>query len=499
MDQPTDRRSSESRSVDHRVLFAAIPTPYLVMTPDLVIVDANAAYLANVGRDLDDLRGRPVFEAFPPGEDALDEHGVPRVQVSLERARDTGRVDVMPLQRYDIPDPATGGTVRRFWSLISVPVLDDDGRCALVVQRAEDITDVVNERDRGETAEREQGQAWRRRVEQVETDLYARAQELTAAVQEKETAGRLLAALAEVALQISGAETVGELTEIVFRAGLPALGSVGGAVAVRTGDELALTITQLGEQARQTYARLPLEGSLPACVAARGSLVVIPDVEASQAYEGMADVLALTGTSAWVALPLSAGDRLLGSMTVGWVEPQVFTADRVELLRAFAAQCASVLDRLQVRQTEREAALAVLRVSETLQRSLLTAPPVVAGLDIAVRYLPASQIANVGGDWYDAFTTPDGALSLVIGDVAGHDEDAAAAMAQVRNVLRGVAQTLGEPPAAVLAGLDRALEGLRLTLLATVVLAQLVETPGGRRLTWCNAGHPPPLLLRADG
>ena len=158
-----------------------------------------------------------------------------------------------------------------------------------------------------------------------------------------------------------------------------------------------------------------------------------------------------------------------------------------------------MLDRLQGLELERASAVAVQRVSETLQRSLLTEPPAGPGRTIAVRYLPASQVAQVGGDWYDAFETADGTLSLVIGDVAGHDEDAAAAMAQVRNVMRGVAQTLQEPPAAVLAGLDRALSGLQLSLLATVVVAQLECEGAARTFTWCNAGHPPPVLVRADG
>ena len=166
--------------VDYSAVFGAIPTPYLIMTPDLVIVGANDAYLANVGRDLDELVGVPVFEAFPPSPDALDERGVPRVQVSFERARDTGRIDVMPLQQYDIPDAATGGLSTRFWSLISVPVMAPDGTCALVVQRAEDITDVVQDREQGGAAAA-QGARWRRRVAEVETDLYARAQELSGA------------------------------------------------------------------------------------------------------------------------------------------------------------------------------------------------------------------------------------------------------------------------------------------------------------------------------
>ena len=133
--------------MDYARLFAAIPTPYLVMSPDLVIVDANDAYLAAVDRSHDDIVGRPVFEAFPPLPDALDASGVSRVQLSFERARDTGVPDTMPVQKYDIPD-SSGGFVERYWSLISVPVLDADGRCELLMQRVEDVTDYVRERDR---------------------------------------------------------------------------------------------------------------------------------------------------------------------------------------------------------------------------------------------------------------------------------------------------------------------------------------------------------------
>jgi serine phosphatase RsbU (regulator of sigma subunit) len=75
-------------------------------------------------------------------------------------------------------------------------------------------------------------------------------------------------------------------------------------------------------------------------------------------------------------------------------------------------------------------------------------------------------------------------------------------MAQVRNVLRGVAQTLAAAPAAVLAALDRAMDRLDLGVLATVVLAQVSEpldAAGRRTVRWCNAGHPPPLVVRSDG
>ena len=117
-------------------------------------------------------------------------------------------------------------------------------------------------------------------------------------------------------------------------------------------------------------------------------------------------------------------------------------------------------------------------MSEVLQRSLLAEPPAQPGLDIAVRYRPAAEQAQIGGDWYDAFVLPDGALTVVVGDVTGHDADAAAAMAQVRNLLRGVAYTLRGAPAEVLAGVDGSMEGLGIDVFASAVLAQVAPADG---------------------
>jgi serine phosphatase RsbU (regulator of sigma subunit) len=118
--------------------------------------------------------------------------------------------------------------------------------------------------------------------------------------------------------------------------------------------------------------------------------------------------------------------------------------------------------------------------------------------------VPASAGAEIGGDWYDAFLQPDGATVLAIGDVVGHDTRAAAAMGQVRGLLRGISYASGDSPAGVLAELDRAIQGLALDTMATCVVARLEHpedepTAGRTALRWANAGHPPPLVLGADG
>lgn len=144
---------------------------------------------------------------------------------------------------------------------------------------------------------------------------------------------------------------------------------------------------------------------------------------------------------------------------------------------------------------------ALLDLAETLQRSLLTAAPQLPWLATAVRYRPATAGAHVGGDWYDAFAVPDGTTLLVVADVAGHDAVAAATMAQVRGVLRGLAQSVVGSPAGLLAALDRALDDLHVGTLVSMVVATVEPraAEGGVRLRWTNAGHPPPVRVRADG
>jgi two-component system, chemotaxis family, sensor kinase Cph1 len=112
--------------------------------------------------------------------------------------------------------------------------------------------------------------------------------------------------------------------------------------------------------------------------------------------------------------------------------------------------------------------------------------------------------AQVGGDWYDVFQQPDGVTALVIGDVVGHDTEAAASMGHLRGLLRGISYNSADTAAGILTRLDLAMEGLELRTLATVVVARLEQTPaefeqGVTRLRWSNAGHPPPVVLLPDG
>jgi serine phosphatase RsbU (regulator of sigma subunit) len=107
----------------------------------------------------------------------------------------------------------------------------------------------------------------------------------------------------------------------------------------------------------------------------------------------------------------------------------------------------------------------------------------------------------VGGDWHDAYLLPDGSLAAVIGDVVGHDIRAAATMGQLRGVLRTIDYAVPGSPAESLSRTDEVASGLGLTGIATAILAHIAapHAPGGAQVTWSNAGHPPPIVIDANG
>jgi PAS domain S-box-containing protein len=199
-----------------------------------------------------------------------------------------------------------------------------------------------------------------------------------------------------------------------------------------------------------------------------------------------------------ITMPLAARGRTLGALSIyRSADRAAADPDDVATAQDVADRVALALDNSRLYEQQRG-------LAEGLQRSLLTAPPEPDHAQIVVRYRPAVEVAQVGGDWYDAFLQPTGATMLVIGDVVGHDTEAAAAMGQLRGMLRGIAYREGMGPAAVLTDLDAAIEGLGMGTMATAAIARIEQTRGERaagltRVRWSNAGHPPPIVIHHDG
>jgi PAS domain S-box-containing protein len=434
-----------------------LPAALVRLDPDWTIAYVNSNAETIYGRTREQLVGMDVWEAFPEARGTV-------IEQSYRAAMDTGEPGTLAVyfEPLDVH--------------FDVSIWPDAAGLTLFFHD-------VNDRVRTEQA-------------------------LDAALREKDATARRLADLNAIALELTAAETVDDLEEIVVGRGLDVLGSDGGAVVTR--DESGgwrMTISAaMGTVTQAEYGVVPYDTPLPGPWAARNDRVLLlPTRAAGLAFHpSMARAYENTGRSGWAFLPLTVRNRRLGCLAVSWTDEHVVDAEELELLEGFAAQCAQTLDRIRGREAQQAMAARAVAMSETLQRSLLSAPAQPDSLAVAVRYRPAIQEAQVGGDWYDSFLTSKGILSLVVGDITGHDQQAAAVMGQARNLLRGVAYVLAEPPAAVLSALDRALVDLEVRTFATVLLANIEQTEeqaaaGLRTLRWSNAGHPPPVLLRADG
>jgi signal transduction histidine kinase/PAS domain-containing protein len=134
-----------SIDLDYQRIFESAPTALLVLDPDLTIVDVNDAYLAMIGTDAATLLGRNVFDVFPdgPGEGS----GALTLRTSLERVRAHLVPDIMPILKYALAVPGQDGAfATRYWAPVNAPVLDANGDLAWIVNRAEELTEYVQER-----------------------------------------------------------------------------------------------------------------------------------------------------------------------------------------------------------------------------------------------------------------------------------------------------------------------------------------------------------------
>ena len=253
----------------------------------------------------------------------------------------------------------------------------------------------------------------------------------------------------------------------------------------------------VGRYAAIRLAAMPTTS--PVARALLGETVVCSsaDVQGMLPAGAVRDLLAELDPGIGMAIPLRGRDRVLGVLTLCSGRGRQ-TADADLLVsRQVADRIGLALDNARLFRQQRQ-------LAETLQRSLLTRPVQHDSAEIAVRYAPAAEAARIGGDWYDAFLQPSGALMLVIGDVVGHDTDAAAAMGQLRALLRGIATYSDAGPVEVLRGLDSSMALLSMGTYATAAVARFEQTPdeAGRGLTrmrWTNAGHLPPLVIHPDG
>ncbi|WP_091948680.1 SpoIIE family protein phosphatase [Trujillonella endophytica] len=318
---------------------------------------------------------------------------------------------------------------------------------------------------------------------------------------EERATARRLAVLQRVTAEFSAATTPAQVAELAART-LRELAVDAGQIAVHELDPAARRLTSLavhgglGDDDRQAWTVVPLSTPVAFTTAVLDNRAIWLEEVADRIDQrtgltpGQARSLATSPVRAAAALPLAAGGRVFGVLSVGFARPRRFPRAERDLLLAVAEQCAQALDRARLYRAESD-------IATTLQRSLLpTELPQLAGLALAAQYLPGAVGSSAGGDWYDVVELDDGRVAIAVGDVVGQGPSAAAVMGQLRSAL-SAALLQGCPPAAALELLDRFASRLPGALASSA--ACLVVDRAAGRVRWARAGHPPPLLVTGEG
>jgi PAS domain S-box-containing protein len=367
--------------------------------------------------------------------------------------------------RYEVEKRLLDGRGAEVQTQLSFSVArEEDGSLRALLVQVQDIS----ERRRAQRAWEE---LVREQAARVEAEATAERQRAIGAITD--------AALAPLGLE----ELLGELLARIS----DVLGVDGAAVVLEEEGQGHVVVHAAGEAAAYVQEHGRAEPGFAARIMRDRRPLVVTDVAAEG--EGSAHPLGAAVTSV-VGVPLLAGDDAIGALEVGTLFKRRFSPEDVDLLQLAADRAALAIER--VRLLERQQTIA-----EELQRSLLPQSlPVVPGLAMAARYFAGGAGTRVGGDWYDTIPLPGGRVALVIGDVAGRGVAAASMMGQLRSALRAYLLE-GGGPAACLERLNRFLLSLSWDSMATACV--LLLEPATGRLTYANAGHPPPLVLGEDG
>ncbi|MBA2283385.1 MAG: serine/threonine-protein phosphatase, partial [Acidimicrobiia bacterium] len=298
--------------------------------------------------------------------------------------------------------------------------------------------------------------------------------------------GRLAAALAAAVSRPRVAAAIAEHAPPVLGATYVAL-----SVANDARRELENLVAELPDGLDQEYRRLSYDRRLPAVDAYLGDRTdtLADRQEILDRYPDLGPVLDQVGIGSVAQVVVrNAEDQPLGVLSVGWPGPTTFDDAMLARLDTLGEVVGQTLERADLYDTEHQLVV-------DLQRDVLGAVSVPAGVEVVTRYVPAERLIGIGGDWYDVVDTGGAAVTFVVGDVTGHGVLAVTAMSQLRTLVGGLVRA-GEPLETIIERVE-AMLGDASTIVASVALFE-VDTASWS-LRYSSAGHPWALVRRRDG
>lgn len=451
-------------------LFARSPVGIAILDTQLRFLQVNAALEAMNGLPESAHVGRRLAEILPQVNAREMEDAMRQVLETGRPVLDRRRVGRTPSE----PDHD------RVWSCSYVRVEDPARMPIGVIASLVDITE--QQRDHLEA------EAGRRRL--------ALLSEASMRVGSSLDLERTAQELADLAVpRLADAVTV-DVLDALSRGDDPGMGLSGGVELRRlgkaplSGSEVTAILAPLGRT-----LTFPTAAPYTQALAARQPFLIArldaQSVASAARYSAKPAQLVSAGVHSFIMAPLVARESVLGVATFYRTRPiGPFGSEDVTLAGELTARAALSIDNARLYHREHETAV-------ILQRSMLpqhiTPPP---GIAVAHRYLPASDVNEVGGDWYDVLSLAGGKAGLLIGDVMGHGIAAAAVMGRLSASVRALAR-LDLSPAGLLHQLESVLADLAEPMLASFLY--IVCDPATGHCTVTRAGHPPPALALPDG
>lgn len=451
-------------------LFARSPVGIAILDSQLRFLQVNAALEVMNGLPESAHVGRRLAQILPEVNAREMEEAMLQVLETGRPVLDRRRVGRTPAE----PDHD------RVWSCSYVRVEDPAGMPIGVIASLVDITE--QQRDHVEA------EAGRRRL--------ALLSEASMRVGSSLDLERTAQELADLAVpRLADAVTV-DVLDALARGDEPGMGLTGGAALRRLGKAplSGSKVTDILAPLGRTLV-FPVAAPYTQALASRQPFLAARLDEQAVApaarHSAKPAQLVAVGVHSLVMAPLVARETVLGVATFYRTRPiGPFVSEDVTLAGELAARAALSIDNARLYHHEHDTAV-------ILQRSMLpqhiTPPP---GIAVSHRYLPASDVNEIGGDWYDVLPVADGKAALLIGDVMGHGIAAAAVMGRLSASVRALAR-LDLSPVRLLHQLEAVLGDLAEPMLATFLY--VVCDPATGHCTVTRAGHPPPALVLPDG
>ncbi|MCL6471867.1 MAG: MEDS domain-containing protein [Firmicutes bacterium] len=395
----------------------------------------NSTYVRASGHTEEELIGRNHFDLFPNEEN----------EEIFKKVRDTGVPVEYKAKPFEYVDQPWRGVT--YWDWTLTPVKDRTGKVAGLVLSLVDVTEITR-------------------------------------------AKKLSDSLNDINAAISSTFNMDEILRIVAAESTIAIGCEGSIIGLCEDGAWAVRCTYGLAEEPANKSFLGKEACAIMLTKKTKEPVVISDTSSGKwanfRFTGLSSVRSA------LLVPLVVKDEPIGIISFVYTSaPVAFTDDKIDFARKLAASVSFALDSAKLYAAERS-------IADTLQEAILTLPRSIEGIDFGSLYRSATEVAKVGGDFYDLFEIKPGKIGIIVGDVSGKGLEASAMTSFIKNTIKAYAHDEDSPALAVAKTNDLAAKSSPPSNFITLLFGILEVGTG--RFVYCSAGHPPAILSKkTDG